>query len=713
VKTVTSEIALLNILKYLKSSTSTPYIVVVDDAVEYNELVDELDTLAKIYVSDYCASDDSFPDYDALFNAITCTTKNTLLLGFGESVYLSGNMNFTSLMKDLSIISKVVILCRGIREAIKMLCSEDIKFNTTRRVCFLKSGLTYDVINFPVTLDVIAVVGVKALFKQLENGAAGTLFVKTTLPLKFIKNVDTAYRAIMVVRPSFPISESCLSDTLWKEYLADNSLEGYGLFHWRTYLKMKFEEPKDPYLKYVVAKSDSYDRYKKVIYTALLDFSPSDKIFSRIYEARKSLLNGVKDSEVAEYVAETKVKDNERIYYLTNNTQIERKAIIESLDGAATIPSSLEIIYPALAEYMHDYVFNGINADLLTSYFSEYKQQKLTNRLSAEFHQRVLDLAVDGSRPYNSLKTKGEVLDSINKHDTFLYWIDALGSEYIGYIQSRAKTLGLKISVNVVRANLPTITSQNNDFFETWCGKKAQTKKLDEVKHHGEHDYNYEITKLPIYLALELDIIDEFLVWAVSQLTSKNTSKVLLVSDHGASRLAVINENECKWEMVSKGKHSGRCCPCNEADVKSEYATQENGFWVLANYDRFKGGRKASVEVHGGATLEEVVIPIIEIELFDKKISISNKTPITTTSFKKNAEIILFSINALNNVSVRVNGKQYIAESIGNNQYNIIFSDIKKAGTYSAEVFEGDNLIGLVEFEVERESGKANDKNWF
>ena len=116
---------------------------------------------------------------------------------------------------------------------------------------------------------------------------------------------------------------------------------------------------------------------------------------------------------------------------------------------------------------------------------------------------------------------------------------------------------------------------------------------------------------------------------------------------------------------TSKGQHSGRCCPCSDADVKSEYATLENGFWVLANYDRFKGGRKASVEVHGGATLEEVVVPLIEIELIDNNIVVINTTPTTTASFKKNAEIILFSTSSLNNVSVRVQGRLYPVEAIG------------------------------------------------
>ena len=48
----------------------------------------------------------------------------------------------------------------------------------------------------------------------------------------------------------------------------------------------------------------------------------------------------------------------------------------------------------------------------------------------------------------------------------------------------------------------------------------------------------------------------------------------------------------------------------------------KNGFWVLANYDRFKGGRKASVESARRCNPGEVVIPVIEIALFDDKIEV-------------------------------------------------------------------------------------------
>jgi hypothetical protein len=86
---------------------------------------------------------------------------------------------------------------------------------------------------------------------------------------------------------------------------------------------------------------------------------------------------------------------------------------------------------------------------------------------------------------------------------------------------------------------------------------------------------------------------------------------------------------------------------------------------------------------------------------------------VTTASFKKRAEIVLFSTSTLKRVSVKVLEQQYTAEAIGNNKHKIIFTDIKRTGQYTADVFEGDNLIGQVEFDIQPESGKTNDSDWF
>ncbi|OGU05540.1 MAG: hypothetical protein A2075_23905 [Geobacteraceae bacterium GWC2_58_44] len=711
-KPISAEAALVSVHKYLVNDVATPFIIVVDDNTEYFGIINGLGTLAQMRASDYCANNDAYPNIDALCEKLSAITGNTLLLGFGESASLGGTVSAIGKLKDLTLKAKLVVVGRGIRAAVSSLCEDDKKFNS-RRVCFLKSGKSYEIVKFPASLSVPAMDGFKALLSHLEHGVSDTPYVKTSLTLLNVREVCSAYEAIRQVEPAFMIQQTCLADTLWAEFLADKYLEGYDLLHWRSYLKLKLELSPNPYLKYLTETSTDYDTYKKRLYCALLDFDTNDKRFSELYTARKTLLKDVKDSDIAEYIAETKVKDSDRIYYLTDNTVAERQAIIESMNGLEVIPDDLKDIYPLLDEYMHIYLFDGDRGNLLTDYFAEYKRLKLTNRLTLEFNEQVRDLAVDGNRPYNSLKTRGEVLDSIGKANAALYWVDALGAEYLGFIQTRAKALGLNITVHTVRANLPTITSFNSDFYEAWTGDKATLKKLDEVKHDGEHDFNYQTIKTPVHLAEELRIVDAALDWVKTKLTGKNADKVILVSDHGASRLAVINEHECKWQMASKGKHSGRCCPCSDADVKSEYATQENGFWVLANYDRFKGGRKASVEVHGGATLEEVVIPLIEIALYDNKIEVSNTTPVAIASFKKNAEIVLFSKDALKCVSVRVVGRRYTAEAIGNNKHKIIFPDIKRAGQYTADVFEGDNLIGQVEFDIQRESGKTNDSDWF
>ena len=712
-KTVSAEVALAKINKYLMSDSATPFIVVVDDCADYLDLVNGLAILEQMSVSSFCAKEDVFPDNDALCNSLSSVKNKTLLLGLGESVSLSGNGSILGRVKDLTVSSKVVVLCRRVRGEAKTLCSDDNKFSTARRMCSLRAGASYDVIKFPSSLNVPAEVGLKALLKRLESGVSNVVFVKTTLPLKNVREVHSAHHAIQQIDPTFTVRSDCLPEDMWAEYLADGNLEGYGLFHWRSFLKFKIEQPKDIYLKYAIETSTNFNNYIKLIFYALLDFSPHDKLFVSMYESRKKILKDVQDNEIAEYVVSTKVKELDRIYYLTDSTTVERQAIIESLDGVIDIPIFLETIYPDLAWYLSSYQFSGELGELLTEYFKEYKLLKLTNRISSEFYSKVIALAADGVRPYNRLKTRGEVLDSLSKNRTALYWIDALGVEYIGYIQNLVKSLGLRINIHTVRANLPTITSLNKDFYNSWNGEKVQTKALDEIKHNGEQDYSYETTKFPIHLAKELQIIDQFLRWAATKLVGKNFDKVILISDHGASRLAVINEKECKWEMSSRGLHSGRCCPCSEADVKSEYATKENGFWVLANYDRFKGGRKASVEVHGGATLEEVVVPLIELELFDNKITVSNTTPTTKTSFKNSAEIVLFSTSPLKNVSVRISGKKYPAEDLGNQKHKAVFPDIKKAGKYQADVFEGDNLIEQIEFEVQRESGGTNDADWF
>ena len=220
---------------------------------------------------------------------------------------------------------------------------------------------------------------------------------------------------------------------------------------------------------------------------------------------------------------------------------------------------------------------------------------------------------------------------------------------------------------------------------------------------------------MPIHLAEELRIIDDALNWAKNELLQNNTDTVVIASDHGASRLAVINNKENKWKMATDGEHSGRCCPTNEIDNKPDTATDERGFWVLANYDRFQGGRKASVEVHGGASLEEVLVPVIQVTLANGIVELKNLTETAYSSWDEDPSIEIFSPAHIEALAVRFQGRLYHSVSVGERKHKVTFDGFKKSGDYVADVLDGDDLIGKITFKIDKRSGgtKSSEEDDF
>ena len=169
--------------------------------------------------------------------------------------------------------------------------------------------------------------------------------------------------------------------------------------------------------------------------------------------------------------------------------------------------------------------------------------------------------------------------------------------------------------------------------------------------------------------------------------------------------------------MESAGKHSGRCCPKSEIDVRPDSAADADDFWALANYDRFKGSRKANVEVHGGATLEEVVVPIIEITYLSSSIEVKlmpidaaatfTGTPEIIVSFRKKAAIRIFATQKLMDVSIEIDGHTYDAEPIDDNFYLVKeMSEIRNAKKYTVNVFAcGNKIADSLPLIVKKESG--------
>ena len=588
---------------YLRHDTLRPYFVISDGAADLKKHFGDFE---QIYISDICAGD-FFVDTDLLVEKLNTLTNNALVFGLGEYIYFTGQENILRSLQDKNFNRKVIFVCRGVANLLERLADEDFKFRTNH-ICRVEGKKNFSVVKYNTAIDFPTdAKNFSELLKLLERGK-NSATVQTNLLLVNVQDIDTFYDAIKYREPNFSAPADSLSDWQWKEYFSDDNCEGYPPEHWRSFAAGFQNKISNPYLRFVFTRSANFEDYRKNLFFALLDVE-NGKSFDEFYSLRKAVVKNISSPYLAEYLEHLK-NFPDAVKYLTDNTAEERRAMIETIQRKEKISDVFKRNFPAMNDYLTDYDFGDAE---ITNYFRQYKKVKLCNVDDENFKSCVRELATQ--RPYNKFETRQKILDGANQ-TAKLYWLDALGVEFLGYIKARATQLGLFTTIKIARAELPTLTSQNKNFYDDWRGDKFdKNQQLDNLKHSLEKFDAYGKCSAPTYIDEELKIINDVITEIKNSLVNHHAEKIILTSDHGASRLAVMFGRENKFKMNSVGEHGGRCCPTNAFDEKPTCATEENGWWVLANYDRFAGGRLSSVEVHGGATLEEILVPVIEFSL--------------------------------------------------------------------------------------------------
>ena len=489
---------------------------------------------------------------------------------------------------------------------------------------------------------------------------------------------------------------------------------------WLYYIGLfVFGAKKNSYLSYAISGTSSYKEIPRSLFRSILSIDRNDTEFERLYEERKEIIKSYSSylNEAVDFCKVVSTKQEDSIFYLTDNTQPEKEKIIEWLDTYGSTYSMnqlreiLMVVYPDLATYLSDFRFKK---ELLNTYFAQYKYQKVINKLLPSFELEVEEQAANLGF-VSALQSRTFLFDKLDLTNAHTYFFDALGVEYLGYIQLKCNEYGLSANIMCARSELPTLTCYNKDFVKV-CNDKgcpiSDIKELDEIKHHGEDSFDYEKVKIPVYLIKELEIIDNLLKKIRVAILNNQFKKAVIVSDHGASRLAVLHATENIWQMQTSGVHSGRCCPKNEIDSKPEFAVEEAEYWILANYDRFKGGRKANVEVHGGASLEEVAVPIIEItrKIDAIEAEILDKYKIITLAAMEVPIIKVYVGLVSENIALKINGKYYDAIPTSEKYiYEVKLLDCTKKGMYVADIINGSDVLSSNnEFEIKKKGLAEN-----
>lgn len=715
--------------KYFSGTSQYPLLVVLSSD-EYKEVLTAFSNTSKIKVSDYCLGADKEPDTYQLENDVRRKRGKHLLIGLGDYLASKSNIAKKTLLpyKDLFLQSDgrvAILLSPHMYPVAKEIVDGDPRVRT--RILLPKAAPAVDIVNSSAL-----VYGIKAYLEACEKGeSVGS--VKTSRNIQNT-NVINPGNAFDELKHKFPnefnrLSQNAGTPENWGELLMNLNkskksmvqylaAQGFASFEyifldyakrnnyqaWLYFINLKLNTNSQSYLGFVVAKSDNLSSLFQSAKTAILDIDRNDKLFKPFYEQRKTMLKGCADVDMADFVPKIHVRGADRIAYLTDNTKVERQAVVVSLcEGAKS--DSLEVSYPDLYLYLRDYQFED---DRFTKYFAAYKKCKLVNRVSDDFTSIVANYAA--TRPYNLLPARSSLISSLDDGSTVLIFFDAFGVEYLGYVKEKCAELKLRFTSKIARANLPTITSLNRGFYDEWHGKKeTPIKDLDELKHHPERGYDYNNSPYPIHLVEELDVIKTALERAKTKLLTGDCRKVLIVSDHGASRLAVISPDVQIPRNNCEAKSSGRYCIGDELPVANNIVAEVEGeYAIIADYSRFEGSRAASVETHGGATLEEVLVPIIELTLVDINIQVTLEKNVVEISYKSVPTLILIITPDCDNVTALINETTYKAEKLEKSKYKIVMPELKK-GKYTIDIFENQNKIDSKEFAVKSKGFAEHD----
>ena len=251
---------------------------------------------------------------------------------------------------------------------------------------------------------------------------------------------------------------------------------------WLLWLAMRvFGEGSGTYLGFSLDQTTSCEAWIRRVYHALADVARSDDRFESFFAQRLELLkllpaNSTEMQFYCQSVAERYGKD--AVYYLSDSTDHERRQWMKTIDENdwtdAEIEKAIAHASRELSYYIEPFVFDSYNshlkndnislADDLTYYFNRYKYLKIRNCIDDDFIEYVDKYAIE--RPYNKLRCRSAVTRTIDKEGVQAYFIDALGAEHLGYIQAKCREYGMISDIQIVRCELPSITSINKEFKE-------------------------------------------------------------------------------------------------------------------------------------------------------------------------------------------------------------------------------------------------------
>lgn len=517
-----------------------------------------------------------------------------------------------------------------------------------------------------------------------------------------------------IVSSEQTFENACCHEFLINKY-SSRLFEKWSSFNWfQKWLLWLWARAKQPtgYLGQCINNSKCVDEFVELIYTQITNLV-GNAHFGNLYAERKDLIKKMQvDVPSSFWSATNRFAILDRLRILSDNTASEREAIfnlLKEIPGAdrSEAISILKSSYSSLGIYL-DSSEEGFIEDLpddISDYFTQYRWYKAANVLPVEFIDQVKLFASQKGAPVYALKSRNLIVSEEYDENTAIIFSDGLGVEYVNYlctILSSLKNDGYTIRPRAGYCNLPSTTAINKDFLN---GRRVAVELLDpdEMKH-GSNPY-------PKTIENELSFLDS-LKEKIKTVFSPSISRVILTTDHGTSRMAVlVRLTESDLKVPAKG-HAiykyGRYCEGTDMADELPTAIEYNGKLIFADYTRFEQKGAPIDETHGGASMEEWIVPVIVIEKGVErkaKLSISIIPPVgelRPDSMTK-AVTVKFALESYDNndVSVRIHGKKIVCKKT-DTHYEFKYLPIKEESEIEAIVYAGSTNIGKFKFFIKQ-----------
>lgn len=298
--------------------------------------------------------------------------------------------------------------------------------------------------------------------------------------------------------------------------------------------------------------------------------------------------------------------------WLNCGTEAERAELLRRCTVDGLVPNAVKAVYPEVVAYLNtDLVFGD---EILEEYFREYRELKMTGRVTPEFYEKAQQMA-----PPSSVQWRNEIVQRhAQDNGCALLVVDAMGAEWMPMLVALARQRNMGVdSIMVGKANLPTSTIFNNIYWPDDARRLPDVKRFDNIAHNGAEAH--ETRRAEENLAASLDVIGDEVLPRVAEGLGR-FERVLVTADHGSSRLAVL-----AWQAEPRQARTIIC----EAGVEVAHwryrerlaqgvrpqeleEALDSGHWVVRGYNRLpKKGGGQGFELHGGATLEERLVPVV------------------------------------------------------------------------------------------------------